>query len=186
MLSKSFCRDEYRERLVFDFDRFPKKLNESMNKESLRASVLAKLEDELARQTHAALDSREESISEESRAENKYDTHAQEAAYLAEGQARLAAELAEGIAAWRSLVFPADGHYRVQLGSLVTVVAGSRIDHLLLGPSNGGLSLTLDNTEITVITPVSPIGRVLLGQTLGTVIPTLRKGAPSAHIAALA
>ena len=62
-----------------------------MEKEPLRAAVLTALEAELARQTHAARDAREDSISEESRAENKDDTHAQEAAYLAEGQARQAA-----------------------------------------------------------------------------------------------
>ncbi len=156
-----------------------------MNKESLRAAVLAKLEAELARQTHAALDSREESISEESRAENKYDTHAQEAAYLAEGQAKLAAELAAGIAAWRSFAFPSEGHYRVQLGSLVTLVAGQRTDLLLLGPSNGGLAHTEDEVEITVVTPTSPIGRALLGQTTGAVLPPPRKGAPAPRIAAL-
>jgi transcription elongation GreA/GreB family factor len=157
-----------------------------MNKESLRAAVLACLEAELARQTHAALDSREESISEESRAENKYDTHAQEAAYLAEGQARLAAELAAGIAAWRSFAFPAADHYRVQLGSVVTLVAGPRTDHLLLGPSNGGLAVTHDGTDFTVVTPTSPIGRALLGQTTGTALPAPRKGSPAPRIAALA
>jgi transcription elongation GreA/GreB family factor len=157
-----------------------------MNREALRSAVLASLEAELARQTNAALDSREESISEESRAENKYDTHAQEAAYLAEGQARLAAELAAGISAWRSMTFPAAGHYRVQLGSLVTLTAGARTDHLLLGPSNGGLSITHEGAEITVITPNSPIGRALLGQTTGAVLPPPRKGAPAPRITALA
>ncbi|MEN9841134.1 MAG: hypothetical protein RL376_934 [Verrucomicrobiota bacterium] len=156
-----------------------------MNKDALRAAVIANLQAELARQTHAALDSREESISEESRAENKYDTHAQEAAYLAEGQARLASELAEGIAAWRSFALPPEGHSRVQLGSLVTLAVGPRTDHLLLGPSNGGLSVTHEGMEITVITPTSPIGRALLGQSVGTTLPPPRKGSPAPRITAL-
>jgi transcription elongation GreA/GreB family factor len=161
-----------------------------MPNEALRTAVLANLEAELARQTHAALDSREESISEESRAENKYDTHAQEAAYLAEGQARLAAELAVGIAAWRSLTLPLPGHYRVQLGSLVTLAAGSRVDLVFLGPSNGGLTLdaasTGESREVTVITPTSPLGRALLGRTVGDVLPAPRKGAAAPRIAELA
>lgn len=156
-----------------------------MNKEALRAAVIASLQTEFARQTHAALDSREESISEESRAENKYDTHAQEAAYLAEGQARLATELAAGIAAWRSFALPPEGHSRVQLGSLVTLKVGPRTDHLLLGPSNGGLALTHDGVEITVVTPTSPIGRALLGQPAGAALPPPRKGAPAPRIASL-
>ena len=73
----------------------------------------------------------------------------------------------------------------MQLGSLVTLVAGPRTDLLLLGPSNGGLALTEDDIEITVVTPTSPIGRALLGQTTGAVLPPPRKGAPAPRIAAL-
>ena len=160
-----------------------------MSKEPLRAAVLAALEAELARQTHAALDARDESISEESRAENKYDTHAQEAAYLAEGQARLATELAAALAAWRALRFPEAGHDRAQLGSLVTLDHGRRQDLLLLGPTNGGLVVPSPDDasrEITVVTPSSPIGRALLGRAVGDVLPPPRKGAPAPRVAALA
>ena len=160
-----------------------------MSKESLRAAVLAALESELARQTHAALDARDESISEESRAENKYDTHAQEAAYLAEGQARIATELVAALAAWRALQFPAAGHDRVQLGSVVTLDHGKRRDLILLGPTSGGLTVPspADTTrEITVVTPASPVGRALLGRSVGDLLPPPRKGAPAPRVAARA
>jgi transcription elongation GreA/GreB family factor len=159
-----------------------------MSKETLRSAVLAALQAELSRQTHAALDARDESISEESRAENKYDTHAQEAAYLAEGQARLATELAAALAAWRALVFPPAGHSAAQVGSLATVSNGSRQDLVLLGPANGGLTLTSpdDDREITVVTPSSPLGRALLGRPVGAILPAPRKGAPPLRLTALA
>jgi len=157
-----------------------------MNKEALRSAVLASIEAELSRQTRAAIDAREESISEESRAENKYDTHAQEAAYLAEAQARLAKELSAALEAWRALLFPAAIHERVQLGSLVTLATGSRQEWMLLGPSNGGLTVTENEKEVTVITPGSPIGRSLLGQALGATLPPAHKGAPARRVAALA
>ncbi|MCU0791538.1 MAG: transcription elongation factor [Opitutaceae bacterium] len=154
-----------------------------MSKEPLRAAVLASIEAELARQTHAA----EESISEESRAENKYDTHAQEAAYLAEGQARIATELLSALAAWRALTFPHPGHAVAQLGSLVTLTAGSRTDHILLGPANGGLTFAApdDGREIIVVTPASPLGRALIGRSAGAAFPPPRKGAAAPRIAAL-
>lgn len=157
------------------------------DKEPLRAAVLSALGAELARQTHAALDARDESISEESRAENKYDTHAQEAAYLAEGQARLATELAAALAAWRALEFPPSGHDTARVGSLVTLSVGNRADHMLLGPTNGGLTLRApdDGREITVVTPASPLGRALLGRSVGAVLPAPRKGAPAPRVAAL-
>jgi transcription elongation GreA/GreB family factor len=159
-----------------------------MSKEALRSAVLAALEAELARQTHAALDARDESISEESRAENKYDTHAQEAAYLAEGQARLANELSAALNAWRALRFPEPAHDRAQLGSLVTLSVGKRQDRLLLGPTNGGLVIADPDEparEITVVTPASPMGRALLSRAVGDTLPPPRKGAPAPRLAAL-
>jgi hypothetical protein len=60
----------------------------SLNKNALRAAILAALREEQARQARAAADAHEEATSEESRPENKWDTHSQEAAYLAEGQSR--------------------------------------------------------------------------------------------------
>lgn len=161
----------------------------AMSKEPLRAAVLAALEAELARQTSAALDARDESISEESRAENKYDTHAQEAAYLAEGQAKLAAEIAESLSAWRAVVFPSPGHSPAQLGSLVTLQTGKRADHLLLGPAKGGLTFADPadgDREITVVTPASPLGRALLGRAVGDTLAPLRKGAAAPRVLALA
>lgn len=154
-----------------------------IDREALRAAVLAALQAELNRQTDAALDARDESISEESRAENKYDTHAQEAAYLAEGQARLATEHAAAIAAWRSLVFPALGHDVVVAGSVVTLVTGARRERWLLGPAGGGLEIAApDGGTVTVITPSAPLGRTLAGRRAGDVVPALRRSAPPARI----
>lgn len=156
-----------------------------VNKEDLRQAAIKAVAEELARLTHAALDARDESISEESRPENKYDTHAQEAAYLAEGQARLATELNDALNAWRSLSLASsttDG--RAQLGSLVTISAGNRRDRILLGPANGGLALSApdDSNEITVVTPASPLGRLLLGRMKGDSLPPLRAGLASRKI----
>ena len=67
----------------------------TVKKSELRDAIIRHLRDELTRQTNAATMARDEAISEESRAESKWDTHSQEAAYLAEGQARLAVEIGE-------------------------------------------------------------------------------------------
>src|SRR5688500_9899167 len=77
-----------------------------VNKSVLRETILEQLRQELARQTRAAQMSRDEAISEESRAENKWDTHSQEAAYLAEGQARLAAEISASMELYSTLTLP--------------------------------------------------------------------------------
>src|SRR5687768_18571541 len=77
-----------------------------VNKSLLRDRILLQLRQEFARQTSAAETSRDEAISEESRAENKWDTHSQEAAYLAEGQAKLAAEISTNLDLYATLPLP--------------------------------------------------------------------------------
>src|SRR3954471_8864207 len=78
----------------------------NLDKSVLRAAIVTQLRAALLLQTRAAHLARDEAISEESRAENKYDTHSQEAAYLAEGQARLAGEIEASLALYAALALP--------------------------------------------------------------------------------
>src|ERR1017187_233890 len=91
-----------------------------VNKSAIREAIITQLRAELARQTSAALLARDEAISEESRAENKYDTHSQEAAYLAEGQARQAAAIGASLAHNAALPLPEfSANDAISLGALV-------------------------------------------------------------------
>lgn len=156
-----------------------------MDKSTLRSAILRQLEADLALQMQAALTSREEATSEESKAENKYDTRGQEAAYLAEGQARLVAEVHESIAIYNALPLPAFGpHDPVALGAVVTLRAGDQNQVCFIGPRAGGLEITLDGQTVLVLTPASPLGRMLVGRRLGdTVVPPTR-GKPVTHTVA--
>lgn len=153
-----------------------------MNKSALRDQILVQLRKELALQTRAAQISREEAISEESRPENKYDMHSQEAAYLAEGQARLAAEIAGNIALYETLVVPAtnpDG--LVAVGTAVAVENSGRRTWYFIGPRAGGLELEVDGIHVLVLTPGSPLGRELLGKRVGDSIRVQARGGPIIH-----
>src|SRR5829696_7928138 len=112
-----------------------------VNKAILRDAVLRELRQELARQTSAAETSRDEAISEESRAENKWDTHSQEAAYLAEGQAKLAAEIRAQIELYSTLSLPTFTREDVvAVGAIVEVQSESRKNAwYFIGPRAGGL-----------------------------------------------
>ena len=55
-----------------------------MQKSAVRDAIVAQLQRELALQSRAANEAREEATSEESKSEGKYDMRGQEAAYLAE------------------------------------------------------------------------------------------------------
>lgn len=141
-------------------------------KEQLRQLILRQLQTEYAQQTQAAELAHDEAISEESRPENKYDTHSQEAAYLAEGQAKLAAEIAESIAHYQALALPAFSESTpLALGALVQLSSRRGDGWYFLGPRAGGLEIELPgHGSVCVLTPQSPLGRQILGQRLGAAV----------------
>ncbi len=139
-----------------------------MDKAQLLQAIIDHLKRDLATQTHAALTSREEATHEESKPENKYDMHAQEAAYLAEGQARLAVELTESITLYHGLSAErwAEGK-PIGVGAIVTLESKGKRIEFFIGPRNGGMEVNLNDHVITVVTPSSPLGRQLLGAKVG-------------------
>lgn len=142
-----------------------------MNKAALRDRILAQLRSDLDLQTRAAQVSRDEAISEESRPENQYDMHSQEAAYLAEGQARLAADIATSIALYETLVLPAFApDAPAAVGALIEVETRTGRQWYFLGPRSGGLEFQIDGQTILVLTPPSPLGRAFLGKRAGDIV----------------
>jgi transcription elongation GreA/GreB family factor len=151
------------------------------DKARLVQSIIAALEAELALITQAAHSAREEAIDEESRPENQYDMHAQEAAYLAEGQARLASEIRDHLDHYRALD-PATllARQPIALGALVTLSSATGPSRrYFLGPRAGGLEVPEADGPVLLITPASPLGRQLLGRTLGDQIELPGKGSAS-------
>lgn len=156
-----------------DFTKFFSRVNKS----PIRDAILAQLRAELALQVGAAQSARDEAISEESRAASKYDTHGQEAAYLAEGQAKLAGEIEASVALYSALPLPAFGPDDViALGAVVELGARGRSSWFFLGPRAGGLELRVAGQAMLVLTPQSPLGRQLLGKRVGDVVPMPGRG----------
>jgi len=147
-----------------------------MQKNELRQLIIALLEQERRTHQSAAELARDEAIHEESRPENKYDTHSQEAAYLAGAQARLTSELADAISVYRNLPWPLlDATGPVALGTLVRLESGGSTSWYFLGPVRGGLQLQLGALEVMVITPQSPLGLKLMGLRTGDLV-TMPRG----------
>jgi len=139
-----------------------------MDKQALTRDVIAQLNAELALQTDAANNAREEATNEESRAEDKYDMRSQSAAYLAAGQARLAGEIADAIAAWQAVPVRAFGPgEEIAAGALVTLEAGGLRDRYFVGPHSGGLEARAGEATAVVVTSTSPLGRQLVGRRVG-------------------
>ena len=134
----------------------------------LLESIREELRAQLLRLTQAAQEAHAAATDAGSKAESKYDTRNLEASYLASGQAKQVEELAEALRLFEafdvSFVAPVDG---IAMGSLVETSDGS---WFLLAPSAGGLEITCEGREVTVLTPSSPLYQKLLGKKLGDAI----------------
>lgn len=137
-----------------------------MNKKQLLCCLIQKLENDLELLTRAALLARDEAIDEESRAESKWDTRGQEAAYLAEGQANLAQELRDAILLWQNLTLPGemDPSPAIEVGRVFVVEQSPTPLRGLIGPKAGGVEFEYAGDHYTVVTPGSPLGKAVLGK----------------------
>jgi transcription elongation GreA/GreB family factor len=134
------------------------------DKVALRTELLQTLKGavETARAAHAAAVAG--ATDDEARPENDKDTRGLEQSYLARGQAQRVAELEAAVGEVGALALRAFGDGdRVALGALVTVEEDGREHRFFVLPHGGGAVLS-DGTQ--VVTPVSPLGRALLGRSV--------------------
>lgn len=138
-----------------------------MQKTEIVAFIISTLEKELAAASHAALESAEEATDEESRPENKYDTHALETSYVASAQAHYAKDLKTALQAYHNLSLPTPAPDRIAIGSLVTTLGPNGREQFFIGPAHGGLEIPGDAGSIIVLTPKSPLGAQFIGKKMG-------------------
>jgi transcription elongation GreA/GreB family factor len=141
---------------------------EPVNKQELMQAIIAQLVGELETFAKAARAAHAEATHEQSKAESKYDTRGLEAAYLARGQSRQAAELEQAIAKLRTLPlreFGADEE--TDIGAVIELHAKKEKSFYFLLPSAGGTEVAHNGDEILVITPESPLGQQLVGKKKG-------------------
>jgi transcription elongation GreA/GreB family factor len=137
-----------------------------MTKEHILSSIIAALTADLATLTSAARGAHAAATHEECIPDNKYDTTALEASYVAQGQANRAAEIRRALERYRALTLrPFDGETPIRLTALVTLESeDGRRRQVFVGPDAGGLKVGEGEAECIVITPESPLGRALLGK----------------------
>jgi hypothetical protein len=139
-----------------------------VDKRALVRKIVAQLEAELAACEKSARSAHADATSDQSKAENKYDTRGLEASYLAHGQSRQAAETE--LARQQFVALPlrdfgaAD---EIDLSAFVELEGEDGRAFYFLGPSAGGAEIEHDEKTVLVITPQSPLGRQLLGRKCG-------------------
>ena len=137
-----------------------------MNKAAVIQKILEALQSELETYVRAAKFSHAEATAEENRAENKYDTRGLEASYLAAGQANKVMELESAIEAFENLQDQTTTG-AIEIGSLVELEQDDFVELYLIGPTAGGTEVVLNEKEVLVITPESPLGSQLMDQETG-------------------
>ncbi|ESP91002.1 transcription elongation factor, GreA/GreB [Pseudoalteromonas luteoviolacea] len=130
--------------------------------ETLRLALEKKLYEAQA----AADSARMDAIHEQSAAETQYDSLSIESGYLAEGQSERVEQAHFAINAFES-VFKTDKISSVVEGALVKLSdEEGDLYWYFIGPTEGGLKVTISNTQILVLTLQSPLGQVLKGKQL--------------------
>ncbi|MCK4621775.1 MAG: GreA/GreB family elongation factor [Desulfuromonadales bacterium] len=143
-----------------------------MNKEDLRAQIIARLEADHALLLQAAKSAHAAASHDENIPDNKYDTLGLEASYIAQGQANRAEEILQALKAFQQLTLQTfSAKSPIRLTALVQLEEDEGRSRLVfLGPAAGGLRLEFDKEKIMVITPASPLGRELIGKQCGDLI----------------
>jgi hypothetical protein len=140
-----------------------------MTKERIIQKIIAALSADLALFSAAARTAHAAATHEECLPDNKYDTTALEASYIAQGQANRAQEIRVALECYRTLELQDfDDDTPVRLTALVTLEdSEGNIRRLFLGPQAGGMKIACGDEEVVVITPGSRLGRSLLGLRTG-------------------
>lgn len=139
-----------------------------MNKSDLIQKIITLLRDALAAGTAAARAISAAATDPDSKAENKYDTRNLEASYLARGQAFRVAETMAALGEFESLTpraFLPD--QAIAEGALVELRGADGTFYCFIGPAAGGTEITVDGSEVMVITPASPLGAKLMRRKAG-------------------
>lgn len=101
--------------------------------------------------------------------ENKYDTLALEAAYLAHGQSKRIEALQSSLSEYQNSKFSSyNTGSTIGIGALVTLQCEDELVSLyFIGPSSGGITIKADQVKVQVLTPTAPLGQLLMGKSLG-------------------
>lgn len=141
-----------------------------INKSELVRHIIDVLEQDLAAISAAAKETYQAATNEESKPENKYDTRALEASYLAGAQAKRVRDLEATLGIFKTLrpkTFSID--HAIESTALVEVELQGKRSWIFLVPARGSLTVEFGGRSIQVITPQSPLGEGLLGLGVGDV-----------------
>lgn len=149
-----------------------------LDKSRVHAALLAALEKDRDTLVAAQRLSAEGVTHPDARSDGSKDMRATEASYIARGQAQRAEALEGDVAKVKRMAlrsFTDDD--AIAISALVTLVVGDGEERLVfVAPAGGGVRVELDGVTVHVVTPVSPMGRAIVGAEVGDVLELERGG----------
>ncbi|MDQ3033922.1 MAG: GreA/GreB family elongation factor [Myxococcota bacterium] len=148
------------------------------DKGAVRDALIAVMQSALAAIAHSAKDAAAGATHAENRSEGSKDMRATEQSYIARGQAMRAEELAEQIQRLAGVELRSFGaRDAIAPAALVRVMVDGAPRVFFVVPWGGGHDLEVGGTKVMVITPASPVGRALVGRSVGDEFELAVKGA---------
>jgi transcription elongation GreA/GreB family factor len=135
------------------------------SKVRLKEQLVQALTADLAVRERAYRAAHDAATHQEAKPENDKDTRALESSYLARGEALRLEELRAALAEVQAMPANAFEGGPARLGALVVTEEGGTRVTFFLAPHGGGARL--DEGAVQVVTPKSPLGRALLGASIG-------------------
>jgi hypothetical protein len=134
-------------------------------KQKVIEAFIAHFEIELAALIASAKAAHAAATHEESRAEDRHDTFAIEASYLAAGQAKRVQEIRASLNELND--FLAHLHAKpldtVQVGGLIVIESLGKPTHSFMARFGGGTQVNSGGVMVSILSPTSPLGEGILG-----------------------
>lgn len=137
-----------------------------MTKEAVVAVLSEIVQQKWADAKKAFDTSRAGATSDQSKQEGKYDTRSVEESYLAHGLAQSVVEYENALADLENCR-KSPANQTVKVGSLIRCQRGGEPVSFLLSYSGGGIEAVIEDEEITIITPESPLAKKLNEKSAG-------------------
>ena len=129
-----------------------------MDKKAIQQQLLSEIKKAIGEAETAADNAHAAATDDESVAETQYDTLAIESAYLAQGHSARVDQLKVDLLSIKEMVI-AESEF-IETGALFSFES-SESSFYFIAPAGAGITVTIDEHKVTVITPSSPLAKAL-------------------------
>jgi len=136
------------------------------DKKNILDLIIQKLKESIEISSQAVAMARDTATHKDCLGSSKYETMGLEASYLAQGQGIRLLELERSLAYFKRVDLQTYTYIRLETYIILTDVNTTHT-YLWMAGDAGGLKIKHGQQSLTVITPQSPLGKALMGKTIG-------------------